>query len=308
MDGEMLKRYWEFAVERQNIFYNKLENKSQPYTDNPILQNYKFCNAYRVLDRVSQFLLKEVIYSKKEYGLEDTVFRILYFKIFNLPSTWVESEKHFGEVSLSTFDFQKYSEFLTNLKKSQPIYNSAYIMCANKVYGFDHKHENNLFLLNKMFREDDLPSKLSGCKTFKESFNIIVSYPLIGNFLAYQYTSDLNYSSHFNWDDNSFTVAGPGSKRGIKKVFGNVKNYEEKIMETYLNQEKSLKKFGLKFRYLKNHKLAPIDIQNLFCEFDKYLREASPELKSNRNKIKTKYKKTKGEITYILPPKWNAQI
>ena len=106
MDGEMLKRYWEFAVERQNIFYNKLENKSQPYTDNPILQNYKFCNAYRVLDRVSQFLLKEVIYSKKEYGLEDTVFRILYFKIFNLPSTWVESEKHFGEVSLSTFDFK----------------------------------------------------------------------------------------------------------------------------------------------------------------------------------------------------------
>ncbi len=181
-------------------------------------------------------------------------------------------------------------------------------MCANKVYGFDHKHENNLFLLNKMFREDDLPSKLSGCKTFKESFNIIVSYPLIGNFLAYQYTSDLNYSSHFNWDDNSFTVAGPGSKRGIKKVFGNVKNYEEKIMETYLNQEKSLKKFGLKFRYLRNHKLAPIDIQNLFCEFDKYLREASPELKSNRTKIKTKYKKTKGEITYILPPKWNAQI
>ncbi len=87
MDGEMLKRYWEFAVERQNIFYNKLENKSQPYTDNPILQNYKFCNAYRVLDRVSQFLLKEVIYSKKEYGLEDTVFRIPYFKIFNLPST-----------------------------------------------------------------------------------------------------------------------------------------------------------------------------------------------------------------------------
>ena len=69
-----------------------------------------------------------------------------------------------------------------------------------------------------------------------------------------------------------------------------------------------LKSFNLNFKYLKNHKLAPIDIQNLFCEFDKYLREASPELKSNRTKIKTKYKKTQGEISYILPMKWNAKL
>ena len=308
MENKMLKQFWNFAVERQNIFYKKLLNKSEPYTNDLILQKYKFCNAYRVLDRVSQFLLKEVIYSKKKYGYEDTVFRILYFKIFNLQSTWIETEKHFGEISLKTFDFNKYSQFLTSLKERQAIYNSAYIMCANKVYGFNYKHENHLYLLHKMFKEDYLPKKLVACKTFEEAFNTIVSYPLIGNFLAYQYVTDLNYSHYFNWDDNSFTVSGPGSKRGIRKVFGNVKNYEEKIMETYLTQEKALKEFNLNFKYLKNHKLSPIDIQNLFCEFDKYLREASPELKSNRKKIKTKYKKTQGEINYILPAKWNSSV
>lgn len=308
MNNEMLKEYWCFAVERQNIFYNKLENKPEPYTNNAIMQKYKFCNAYRVLDRVSQFLLKEVIYTKKEFSLEDTVFRILYFKLFNLQSTWLETEKHFGEVSLKTFDFEKYSKFLTNLKKEKPIYNSAYIMCANKVFGFKYKHENHLYLLHKMFKEDDLPVKLSACKTFEEAFNLIVSYPLIGNFSAYQYVTDLNYSNFFNWDDNSFTVAGPGSKRGVEKVFGRVKNYEQKIMETYLTQEETLHSLGLQFKYLKNHKLAPIDIQNLFCEFDKYLREANPNLKSNRTKIKTKYKKTKSEIAYMLPPKWNANL
>lgn len=308
MENQMLKEYWRFACERQNVFYRKLEKSPQPYTNDLILQKYKFCNAYRVLDRVSQFLLKEVIYSEKEYGLEDTVFRIIFFKIFNLPSTWLEVEKHFNEISLKTFDFEKYNKFLTNLKKTKPIYNSAYIMCANKVFGFDYKHENHLYLLYKMFKEDNLPAKLSACKTFEDAFNVIVSYPLIGNFLAYQYVTDLNYSKHFNWDDNSFTVAGPGSKRGIEKVFGKVKNYEKKIMETYLSQEETLKKFGLSFKYLKNHKLAPIDIQNLFCEFDKYLREANPTLKSNRTKIKTKYKKTDGDIKYILPPKWNAKV
>lgn len=79
-------------------------------------------------------------------------------------------------------------------------------------------------------------------------------------------------------------------------------------METYLTQEDTIKMFGLKFKYIKNHKLAPIDIQNLFCEFDKYLREANPSLKSNRTKIKTKYKKTNGDISYILPKKWNANL
>lgn len=304
----MLKEYWCFACERQNIFYKKLNKQPEPYTNDVILQKYKFCNAYRVLDRVSQFLLREVIYSKEKYSLEDTVFRIIFFKIFNLPSTWIEVQKHFHEVSLKTFEFNAYSNFLTSLKKVKPIYNSAYIMCANKVYGFNYKHENHLYLLHKMFKEDNLPKKLNACKTFEEAFKLIVSYHLIGNFLAYQYVTDLNYSDYFNWDNNSFTVAGPGSKRGIQKVFGQVKNYEEKIMETYLKQEETLNAFGLEFKYLKNHKLEPIDIQNLFCEFDKYLREANPNLKSNRTKIKTKYRKTSGEISYILPKKWNAKL
>jgi hypothetical protein len=201
-----------------------------------------------VLDRVSQFLLKEVIYCNKKYSIEDTVFRIIFFKIFNLQSTWIETEKHFNEVSLKTFDFDKYSKFFTNLKKTQAIYNCAYIMCANKVYGFNYKHENHLYLLHKMFKEDNLPKKLTTCKTFKDAFNVMVSYPLIGNFLAYQYVTDLNYSEHFNWDDNFFTIAGPGSKR------------------------------------------------------------ANPSLKSNRTKIKTKYKKTNNDINYILPKKWNAGL
>lgn len=306
--NKMLEEFWKFACERQNIFYKKLDNSPTPYTNDLILQKYKFCNAYRVLDRVSQFLLKEVIYTEKKYGFEDTVFRIIFFKIFNLQSTWIECEKHFKEISLKTFDFKNYSQFLTDLKKSKSIYNSAYIMCANKIFGFNYKHENHLYLLHKMFIEDNLPAKLAACNTFKDAFNIMVSYPLIGNFLAYQYITDLNYSNYFKWDDNSFTIAGPGSKRGIQKIFGKVKNYEEKIMETYLTQEETLHSFDLSFKYLKNHKLTPIDVQNLFCEFDKYLREANPGLKSNRTKIKSKYKKTNGDINYIIPKKWNAKL
>ena len=55
--------FWYFAYERQNIWYKKLKEENPPYTDDKILQEYKFCNSYRVLDRVSQYLLKNVIYN-----------------------------------------------------------------------------------------------------------------------------------------------------------------------------------------------------------------------------------------------------
>ena len=37
--------YWEFAVKRQDIFFNRLEDKSFPWTDDEILNTYKFTNA-----------------------------------------------------------------------------------------------------------------------------------------------------------------------------------------------------------------------------------------------------------------------
>jgi hypothetical protein len=53
--------YWYFACERQNIFLKKLNGESAPWTDDKILQEYKFCNSYRINDRVSQYLLKNVV-------------------------------------------------------------------------------------------------------------------------------------------------------------------------------------------------------------------------------------------------------
>ena len=57
--------YWKFAFERQNIFFKKAAGEQPPYTDDPILRTYKFCNVYRASDRVSQFLIRRVIYTQK---------------------------------------------------------------------------------------------------------------------------------------------------------------------------------------------------------------------------------------------------
>lgn len=60
--------YWKFATERQEVFYNRIENKMFPWTDDEILKIYKFTNAYRASDRVSQYLIKNVIYDNYQYS------------------------------------------------------------------------------------------------------------------------------------------------------------------------------------------------------------------------------------------------
>ncbi len=304
-NDELYDEFWEFAYKRQEIFYNKLINKL-PLTNDKILMQYKFCNAYRVLDRVSQYLIKEVIC--KDFSPEDTIFRIVLFKIFNLPSTWEELERNFAPICIKTFDFDKFSKVLAKLKETQPIYNNAYISCANKVFGFQSKHDNHLKLIEKMFIEDNLSQRIIKCKDMEEGYKILLNYPLIGSFMAYQLATDINYSDAVNWSENEFTVAGPGAQRGIKKVFSKFSSYEDVIKECYQKQREEFKRLNLDFKYLGTRELQYIDIQNLFCEFDKYCRQAHPELKSNRVRIKTKYKPNLTKIEYILPKKWGILL
>lgn len=308
---EVYDLYWYFAYERQNIFWKKLNGEEAPWTNDPILQEFKFCNSYRVNDRVSQYLLKNVIYNGKKYSDEDMLFRIILFKLFNKESTWELLLSNFNDITLKNFDINKYSEVLEQaISSGIKIYNDAYISCANKAFGYDRKHDNHLALLNKMFNVDRMQNRIILCKTMEEAFNIIKSYPLIGDFMAYQLVTDINYSTVVLWQEDEFTVAGPGSLRGIKKCFiekGTMSN-EDIISYMYEHQEEEFKRLNLNFKRIGNRPLQLIDCQNIFCELDKYCRQALPYLKSNRTKIKKKYVPKKNKIEYMYPPKWNIKI
>ena len=308
---EVYDIFWYFAFERQNIWYRKMMGQRPPYTSDDILKEYKFCNAYRVLDRVSQYMLKNVIYNGENYSKEDMLFRIVLFKIFNKEDTWEYLTKKLGDITLSNFSFNKYDELLL-IRKSlgEKLYNDAYISCANKAFGYDLKHQNHLALLDKMFIQDKIYNSISNAASMEEVFKILKSYPLIGDFMAYQLATDINYSDVTDFDESSFTIAGPGAKRGIDKCFKNHKgySYEDIIIHMYLIQEEEFKRLGYDFKYIGKRRLQLIDIQNLFCETDKYLRAKRPDLKSNRVKIKKKYIPKSDKIEYVFPKIWNVKL
>ncbi len=300
--------YWYFAAERQNIFIKKRNGKPAPWTDDPILQEFKFCNSYRINDRVSQYLLKNVIYNGQKYSDTDMIFRIVLFKIFNLESTWELLQQALGDITLANSDFKKYNQILSSaIEKGTKIYNDAYISCANKAFGYDRKHENHLALLEKMFVKDHVAEQILRCPNMEAAFKILKSYPLIGNFMAYQLVTDINYSGAVDFSEAEFTVAGPGSERGIAKCFIDTNGITnaEIIKYMYAHQDEEFKRLGLHFIRIGNRPLQLIDCQNIFCELDKYCRQARPELKSNRSKIKKHYRPKSQPIEYIYPPKWH---
>lgn len=304
---EVFDTYWYFAYQRQEIFFKRLLGEPQPWTTDKIMLNYKFCNVYRACDRVSQYLIKNVIYSNKSYSSDDTLFRIILFKIFNKIETWEFLESELGDIHLSTYDFPTFSRLLEEmLATGNPIYTNAYMSCASKAYGYDKKHQNHLKLIEYMFFSDHIIHKITSSNSFRELYEIFKSYPLLGGFMAYQLATDINYSEVTNYNEHSFCKAGPGAERGIKKCFKDTggKSNEYVIEWMYDNQENEFKRLGLDFKTLWGRPLQYIDCQGLFCETDKYSRAAFPELKSNRKRIKAHFKPNKIDIDFFFPPKW----
>jgi hypothetical protein len=303
---EVYRAYWFFAAERQRIFLRRADAAPRPWTDDPILSEYKFCNSYRASDRVSQFLIRDVIY-EGEFAPDDLLMRIVLFRLFSKEQTWLAIERELGPVTRATLKGGRLAHTLERLRTKGPIYTNAFILCANSAFGHERKHLNHIELVRMMFLRGALPHAVARCSSLRDLYLALIKYPLIGPFMAYQLAIDINYSPLVAFDEDDFTVPGPGAERGIRKIFPNVRRAEMAsiIRRVTTQQEVEAERFGIELPTLFGRRLHAIDIQNLFCEFDKYARVAFPRLKSDRRRIKTRFRPTPRPVELFYPPKWN---
>ncbi len=129
----------------------------------------------------------------------------------------------------------------------------------------------------------------------------------MGDFMSYQTAIDLNYSPLLAFSENDFTQPGPGALRGIRKCFEDLGDYTptEVIMWMLERQEHEMRRLGFAFDGLFGRPLHAIDCQGLFCETDKYCREAVPELASARSRIKARFTQSPTTLSLFFPPKWD---
>jgi thymidylate kinase len=301
----VMDTYWRFAAERQKIFFARLRGEGPPWTSDSILRKHKFTNAYRASDRVSQYLIRSVIYGATT-DVEDIVFRTLLFKLFNKIETWELLSRELGAITAQDFSVERYANVLSAaLERGERIYSAAYIMPSGQAA--KRKHDFHLSLLQQMLC-DRLPAKIASCQQLQEVFQLLQAYPSIGPFLAFQFTIDLNYSPVVNFSEMDFVVPGPGARDGMRKCFISPGDYSESDLIRFVTDQQgtSFERQGLHFQDLWGRPLHLVDCQNLLCEVDKYARVAHPEYSgiTGRTRIKQMFRANLKPIPFWYPPKW----
>jgi hypothetical protein len=300
------RTYLHLAVERQRIFFLRLRGEPPPWTEDVLLANHRFTNAYRASDRVSQFLINEVIYGPA-VDERSTVLRVLLFKIFNRIETWQLIEGRLGIITTENFETNRIADLLgEHLSAGERLYSAAYIMPSPK-FGSPRKHVNHLRLLQQLLADGTIDDLLSA-PTLRELYSRLAKVPSFGPFLAFQFAIDLNYSPLYPFSEMDFVVAGPGARDGIAKCFINASDAEAEdvIRAVAESADDLLADAGVEFLSLWGRPLQLIDCQNLFCETDKYSRVAHPELlgRSGRTQIKQRFKPGTAPLSVAYPPKW----
>lgn len=306
----VFETYWRFATKRQALFMKRVNGNPPPWTDDHVLASHRFTNVYRAADRVSQYLIRHVLYEGVQTA-EEIFFRTLLFKFFNKIDTWEALTTRIGAPSWKTFNFGHYARVLDSiLTRGERVYSAAYIM-PSPAFGNARKHRNHLRLLEYMVREG-APRRVARARSLKKVFEVLSGFPSLGDFLAFQFTIDLNYSELLDFSEMEFVVAGPGARDGIRKCFSDTAGLTEAevIRVAAERADQEFDRLGLKFQTLWGRPLQLIDCQNLFCEVDKYARIVHPDVKgeSRRKRIKQKFTCNPAPIPHWYPPKWRLRV
>lgn len=282
-----IKDFFNFIYARQLIYNRRFVNElPSPWTKDPILSKYRFCNVYRELDKCSVYLINKVANNKK-LSLEAKIFNIIFFRRFNTFGFFdyicplVRDPKKFSLV--------KYEEYLDRAKERKfKLFNEAYIVSAtpfNPNYRKYDKHIQQLEILRSI--KDKIHSL--NMRIHRMSLQQLHKYLKeniygTGDFMAYQYIQDIAYFPEFKtllksgkWDFNKFIVLGPGSLPGLQYIFDTKeKRIEHLAIQLHSLQYKYLKKKWNEICYKENifgtkETISLSDIQNCLCEFRKYV-------------------------------------
>lgn len=192
-----------------------------------------------------------LLYHDEPCTPEDRLFQVVAFRTFSKIETWRSVCAILGRYP--TLDDLGDGSFARTLDQARGenggLYTGAFILCATDAYSQGLKHLNHVELFRHMFLADSLGVKLLAAKSLREVYDRLHAYLLMGDFMSYQITIDLNYSELTDFSENEFTQAGPGALRGIKKYFEDLGDYRptDVILWMVDNQEKEMARLSLPF-------------------------------------------------------------
>jgi hypothetical protein len=261
---KMLKEFVGFAAERWAMHVKRAAGKPAPWTKDPILQRYRFCNVRREDDRVTRWLHEH--WMRPHQDDPDVWFAMYVARVFNLPSTL----ERIGYPVPWSKTKRKHVRQVTCKLGALPVFNGAYIVSTNGVAMDKVDYYLDVFDQLWAARAKLRPVHNERLATIGGHFMAMNG---LGTFMSAQVLADIKWTPLLLRAPDWFTFAtsGPGSRRGLSRVeFGELGTaYSEREWHQSLLtlRDLALPKFPKELRNLDAQNL-----QNCLCEFDKYQR------------------------------------
>ena len=271
---EELDRYLYWQVERENIRLQKeVSNFPPPWTDDPILQQYKFCQVFREEDRTTRWFKKHIREPMRDST--DVLMATVIFRWFN----WIPTGRTLIEHDLLTNWNRK--KAIEEISKQDKWVTGAYIVKSpngmDKVTGvaecISHMWERKNYMIEKLEEAAE-----NNSSTLKYCWDLLREYPYMGPFMAYEVVTDLRFTYLLQGanDKYSWANAGPGAMRGLNRLTGRPLEFCQRS-HYWCNEMIALYDIAvhnlpsnITFRNDLPYELR--EIEGGLCEFDKYSR------------------------------------
>ena len=289
MHHQQVEQFFLYARERYSIFQRRQPGSGwpgKPWTHDPILQQYRFCNVFREDDKVTVWFREKV--RNPQRNDPRVVFNTIMFRYLNSIGT---GEDLLAAGLFDKFDSATFAYVLKQRKDAgKPMLGAAYMIKTpngvNKITG--------LRQILAPFAElgDVLPHHVSQCRSMEELVEWLVQFRYVGRFMAYEIACDLMFTGLFNPTDRYLWAnPGPGAKRGLvrlQNMYGmlNDKVVHERLTESnMLQQMRTLLEYSGQVHYWFGHwpRWDMRTVEHTLCEYDKYMRayhgEGTPKQK-----------------------------
>jgi hypothetical protein len=270
--------YW--ITEREKMRKAKEAGKPRPWTDDEILQNYRFCNVNREDDKVTKWIAKN--WREPNAGHGDLWFTMAVARWINWPDTL---EKIGFPIPWKPKEVISTMEGIRN--EGGKVWTGAYMIGTQ-----GNKKDKILFVIENVLqplwdRKTQLrPARNTTLKDFADRLMAIKNQ---GSFMVGQIVADIKYDTesplYAASDWHTFAVSGPGSRRGMNRLLNrqltatwNEARWHHKLLELQGIVNEKITADGIE-------PLHAQDLQNCLCEYDKMLRvlygEGKPRSKYN---------------------------
>jgi hypothetical protein len=245
MNHEKLALLETWIRNREEARRNKEAGLPRPWTADPIINQFHFCNVRREDDRVTKELRALGLTNHEEHLPEFYTMARMFNHApsvkFVLDHGWDEATEHFREEMLA----------------GRKVYHTAYVVSTA---GASVDKSEYIRGVVEAVGYTTVPAT-----SLRAAHSALMGINGLGSFLAGQVVADLKNDRYLADAEDWWTWSciGPGSKKGLDLLFGGgttARNYSERmcVLNSALSADISAMRLHMQ------------DLQNCLCEFSKY--------------------------------------